>query len=432
MNGGARGALVRTYLRVRQPGMWRALERLESSQWMTPGEIEALQARRLQALLVHAGRHVPYYKEVFGRLGFDPSTATLADLTALPVLDRDTLRDRFEDLRARSPRPGARPRSTGGSTGRGVRVLVDDAEMASRGARQYRHLRWLGCEPGGRVAYVWGSDIDARDHRGPAGRLRDVLRGVLWLDAFSMQSGRLDEDLERLRRHDPDVVIGYPSSLHLLARHALETGRRLRLRAVESSAEVLSEGVRRDLSEAFGCEVRDRYGCREAGIVAHECPQGRLHVNAESVVVEVVQGELLLTTMDNFAMPLVRYRNEDLAEILEGACPCGRGLPTLRSILGRRSDIIRAPGGRLIHGEFFTHLFYDVAGITRFQVRQTEISLLKISYVSDDTFDDAARARLDRLIRDHADPSFRVEWRRVAEIPAAPSGKFRFTLSDLT
>jgi phenylacetate-CoA ligase len=104
----------------------------------------------------------------------------------------------------------------------------------------------------------------------------------------------------------------------------------------------------------------------------------------------------------------------------------------LRSILGRRSDIIRAPGGRLIHGEFFTHLFYDVAGITRFQVRQTEPARLIISVVADPSFDDAAQVRLQNLIAEHADPAFRVEWRRVAEIAAATSGKFRFTLSDLS
>jgi phenylacetate-CoA ligase len=427
-----RASLVRLYLRARQPRMWSLLSRLEASQWMSPARIEQEQVRRLRALLSHAARHVPYYTELFTRVGFDPSRATRESLAALPVLDRDTLRDRFEDLRSRATHPGARTRSTGGSTGRGVRVLVDDEEMISRAARQHRNLRWLGCAPGGRIAYVWGSDIDARDHHGAAGRLRDAARGLLWLDAFTMETARLDQDLERLRRHEPDVVIGYPSSLHLLARRALETRRPLALRAVETSAEVLSPGVRRDLQEAFGCAVLDRYGCREAGIVAHECPEGRLHVNAESVLVEVVGGEVLLTTLDNHVMPLVRYRNEDIAETLEGTCPCGRGLPMLRSILGRRSDIIRAPGGRLIHGEFFTHLFYDVAGITRFQVRQTEPARLIISVVADPSFDDAAQVRLQNLIAEHADPAFRVEWRRVAEIAAATSGKFRFTLSDLS
>jgi phenylacetate-CoA ligase len=427
-----RAPLVRLYLRARQPRMWRLLQRLEASQWMTPAAVEDLQTRKLRAMLSHAARHVPYYAEIFRKTGFDPGAATADSLANLPVLDRDVLRDRFDDLRSRERSAGTRVRATGGSTGRGVRVLVDEGEMISRAARQHRSLRWLGCEPGGRIAYVWGSDIDARDHRGMAGRLRDAARGVLWLDAFAMQAARLDEDLERLRRHDPDVVIGYPSSLHLLARRALETGRTLRLRAVETSAEVLSDAVRRDLREAFGCRVLDRYGCREAGIVAHECPEGRLHVNAESVLVEVRGREVLITTLDNHAMPLVRYHNEDLAETLPGACPCGRGLPMLQSILGRRSDIIRSPGGRLIHGEFFTHLFYDVAGITRFQVRQTEPALLVISVVAGSSFDGAARALLERRIADHADPAFRVEWRQVAEIPAVTSGKFRFTLSDLT
>jgi phenylacetate-CoA ligase len=430
MNG-LRRALIRLYMRARQRDVLRSLSDMEASQWRSPEEIRDLQTARLRAMLTRAQREVPYYAEILRQARLDPREATVAGLSALPVLERETLQERFDDLTARGARPGTRVRATGGSTGRGVRVLVDHAEMVSRAARQYRNLRWIGWDLGGRLAYVWGSDVDARDHRGLAGRARDAARGILWLDAFSMEGRRLDQDLDRLRRHDPDVLIGYPSSLHLLARRLLDTGRHLPLRGIETSAEVLTEGVRRDLREAFGCEVRDRYGCREAGIVAHECPQGRLHVNAESILVEVVKGSLLLTTLDNHVMPLVRYRNEDLGEALDEACPCGRGLPALRSILGRSSDIIRSPSGRLIHGEFFTHLFYEAAGVTRFQVRQTDPERLVISVVAGDVFDDAARSRVERLIREHGDPRFAVEWRRVAEIPAGPSGKYRFTLSDL-
>jgi phenylacetate-CoA ligase len=130
-------------------------------------------------------------------------------------------------------------------------------------------------------------------------------------------------------------------------------------------------------------------------------------------------------------MPLIRYRNEDLAELGTEACSCGRSLPTLAKVLGRSADIIRSPAGRLIHGEFFTHLFYDAPGVTRFQVRQASLDHLVISVVGNEQFDDRARSHLAEKIARHGDPAFRIEWRDVGAIEPGPAGKHRFTLSDL-
>ena len=104
----------------------------------------------------------------------------------------------------------------------------------------------------------------------------------------------------------------------------------------------------------------------------------------------------------------------------------------MKQILGRSADIIRSPSGRLIHGEFFTHLFYDVEGVERFQVRQTAVDRLVVSVVATEAFDEQARNRLSAKIAAHGDPGFHVAWRRVPRIEPGPSGKFRFTLSDLT
>jgi phenylacetate-CoA ligase len=130
-------------------------------------------------------------------------------------------------------------------------------------------------------------------------------------------------------------------------------------------------------------------------------------------------------------MPLIRYRNEDLVKIGGEACPCGRGLPMMTQVVGRRSDIIQSPSGRAIHGEFFTHLFYDAPGIREFQVVQTAPADLVIRVVADASFGASHRNRIEAAIRDHADAAFRVRWETLAEIPRGASGKFRFTLSEV-
>ena len=424
-----RKALVRAWMAARAGPLLATLREIEKSQWLAADQLAELQVRKLRAVLMHAGAHVPYYRDLFRSVRFEPeSVRSTGDLARIPVLDRETLTARFDDLLAEPASPGRFVRSTGGSTGRPLRFAVDTHEMTTRSAHIYRGLGWLGWTPGDKTAYVWGSDIDTREHKGLLGSARDAFMGVLWLDAFTMSAERIDRCLERLSRFAPTVLIGYPSSLHLLAQRAIECSIRPRIGGIECSAEMLTPRVRDDLKRAFGCPVLDRYGCRETGVVAHECPEGSLHINSESVVVESVGGELLLTTLNNRAMPLIRYRNEDLAVPGEGTCICGRGLPLLAKLQGRVSDIIRSPAGRLIHGEFFTHLFYGADEVRRFQVKQTRRDHLEIRVVATDRFDISCRERLEHAIVTHADAAFRVTWIRVDDIPSGQSGKYRFII----
>jgi phenylacetate-coenzyme A ligase PaaK-like adenylate-forming protein len=427
-----RAALFRAYAAMRARPLLDYLAAIEASQWLPPERVLSLQTEKLRAILKHAARTVPFYQERFREARFDPEGVRgPADLGALPPLERDTVAERLEEMAARPAAASMTLRSTGGSTGRPTRFLVDDAEMRARSAHIYRNLRWLGWDLGERAAYLWGSDVDSKEHKGWKGAARDAFAGVLWMDAFRIGREDLDSCLARLSRFDPAVLIGYPSSLHLLAERARETAQGPKLRGIETSAEMLAPRVRRDLEETFGCRVLDRYGCREAGVVAHECAEGRMHVNAEAVVMESVGGEVLLTTLNNRAMPLIRYRNEDLATLSQEQCPCGRGLPLVERVRGRVSDIIRSPSGRLIHGEFFTHLFYEAPGVRRFQVRQTSADRLEVSVVGTEAFDDRARLEMEKVILAHADPAFRITWISVPEIAVAPSGKFRFTVSEL-
>ena len=425
-----RKALVRAWMAARARPLLASLAEIEKSQWLSADEVAGLQNRKLRETLAHAAGSVPYYRDLFRKEGFDPmSVRSVTDLRRLPPLGRETLTARFDDLLADPAPPGRFIRSTGGSTGRPLRFAVDPHEMITRSAHIYRGLGWLGWHPGDKVAYVWGSDIDTREHKGTLGRLRDTFMRVLWLDAFTLSEELLDQYLDRLRVFEPKVLIGYPSSLHLLAQRAMETSVRPRIGGIECSAEMLTPRVREDLRAAFGCPVLDRYGCRETGVVAHECPEGALHINAESVVVESLEGELLLTTLNNRSMPLIRYHNEDLGLLSERRCPCGRGLPLMDKLQGRMSDIIRTPGGRLIHGEFFTHLFYGVRDVSRFQVKQTRRDHLEIRVVAGERFMLADQKELERAIVAHADQAFGVTWMRVDEIPSGQSGKYRFIIA---
>ncbi len=425
----------RAYLELRQGKVLRLLGDLERAQWHSPDEVRARQWDRLRALLAHAAAKVPFYRRAFLEAGLNPiDLAGPEVMERLPIVSKEMLRARRDEFLSEDARSrGATPNATGGSTGAPLTFFQDRVYRLHRDAVMYRGYRWCGWRAGGPLAFLWGSDVDSRSHRGLGG-VRDALLGITWIDAFTLEERALDRVLDDLARADPEILVGYASSLRHLARRALARGGGPRLRAVETSAELLTADARRDIEAAFSCRVLDRYGCREAGVIAHECRAGEgWHISAETVWLETdPEGRLLLTTLMNYSMPLVRYRNEDLVALGSKRCSCGRGLPLMTGVAGRIADIILSPSGRAIHGEFFTHLFYGVPGVREFQVVQKAAADLLIRVVADASFTAEHRARIEASIRDHADAAFRVRWESPAEIPRGLSGKFRFTISEIS
>ncbi|MBI3448536.1 MAG: phenylacetate--CoA ligase family protein [Acidobacteria bacterium] len=430
----ARRLLHGAYLRARQGKVLALLAGMERDEWLSRDELQARQRARLREILVHAAAHVPFYREILAGAGVNPGTEEPAELLArLPVVTKEMLRERGEAFRSDDGVPrGATVNSTGGSTGQPLTFYQDDLYRLHRQAVMYRGFRWCGWRVGGPLAYLWGSDVDSRSHRG-AGALRDAALGVTWVDAFTLDDLAIDRVLDRIGAARPDILIGYASSIRHLARRALARGGGPRLRAIETSAELLTPDARETIERAFGSRVFDRYGCREAGVVSHECGAGDgWHINTETVWLETdAEGRLLLSTLMNYSMPLLRYRNEDLVELGRTGCRCGRGLPLMTRVVGRRADIILSPSGRAIHGEFFTHLFYGVPGVVEFQVVQKTREDLVIRVVAGESFDEAARGRIERTILQHGDAAFRIRWEMPREIPRGRSGKHRFTISEI-
>ena len=303
-----------------------------------------------------------------------------------------------------------------------------------------RHNEWAGWSFGVKMAKVWGSDRDlAKSH---VERIKHrFIRRQIQLNAFEITEPILRDFFQQIRRFRPEVILGYASSLEQVARYVLENRKTIgRIKGVISSAETLFPEQRQIIEAAFRTKVFNRYGSREVGLIASECEQSAgLHVAAETQIVELVPQsdteyeELIVTNLCNYAMPLIRYGLEDVAIRSRQCCPCGRGLPLLSGIVGRKSDILRFRDGKEIHGEFFTHLFYGERGVKAFRVVQETMEHLVVEIVPMNDLNPNDFERIRKRIQDSCNRlGCHTRVKLVRELTATtPTGKFRFTICEL-
>lgn len=414
---------------------YRAMER-----W-TPETFQAWRWERLRAQLEHAARTVPYWREVFARLGARPEEFRREEqLAGLPLTTKELINAAGDALTSTQPVSGAITRSsTGGSTGRNVWFLVDREAHDRRRAAGRLTEEWDGVRPGTRTATIWGASLETESSRGA--RLYDRLTNRLFLSAYGVGPAELDEYAGRLVRFRPEVISSYPSILLDLARRwGRQRCRAIGARILYLSAEALFPPVRAELEELFGAVVRDRYACREFGMIAADCPlDGGLHLMEMRLFVELLPSEedpelkeLVITDLDNRVMPLIRYRIDDLARPAHGPCRCGRPLARIERIEGRVLDVVTTPDGRSFGGTFFTLVLRPLdRSIERFQVVQDRPDHLTIRLVPGPGYDDAARGRVVALLAEQLGPSLAVDLLEVSEIPALASGKRRFVVREI-
>jgi phenylacetate-CoA ligase len=197
------------------------------------------------------------------------------------------------------------------------------------------------------------------------------------------------------------------------------------------------------IEEAFRCPVFDRYGCREFGNIAHECGQHNgYHINVERFVIEILNdhgkpvepgesGEIIVTDLDNYGFPFIRYRTGDMAVASARICSCGRGLPLLKSIEGRVFDVVKAPNGNRIAGTFWTLALRSVPGVKHFQIEQISIDQLIVRIVKDYDYSIKSETAIIDLIRDKCGNNIEIEMIYTDNIPVTLSGKRRFIISHV-
>jgi phenylacetate-CoA ligase len=410
------------------------LWQLEASEWWTPEELARHQQRQLAALRAHAAATVPFYED---RLG--------GDWSRVPIATRDELIAAGPRLLTRqypATHGAVEDIMTSRTSGEPVRLKTTAILGAFWSAITLRDHRWHRRDLGVRLAAIrhTGGDAPPPDGQRAAGwgPATEAFAPDAPLSVLSVAS-TTEEQLAWLVREDPAYLLIYPTVLDALLRRIAATGARLpSLRQVRTISEALPEGIRARCREVLGVPLVDTYSAQEVGYIALECPAGAgYHVQAERLLVEILAGDgtpcrpgeigrVVVTDLHNFATPILRYDLGDYAEV-GAACPCGRGLPVLTRIVGRRRGMLTYPDGRTVW-PVFTVAARRAARYREIQLVQETVDRLRARVVPDGELD--ARALVAALHGCFGHP-FAIEVEVVERLARSPAGKLEEFVSRL-
>lgn len=377
---------------------------LSKSDRATDAEVRRQQSEWLGKLLRHAHANVPWYSARFRTYGVradgpDP----FAELAKLPVLTKAEVRENHADFCV----PGVAARSmklaTSGTTGEPLVAYTSPEQWVIEQATVWRQWKWAGYRFRDPIA-IFRSYAPKPGE--PLVKI-DRLRNWAYFSVFRMDDAAIDGYAQFLQQWKPKYLRGYPSSLLLVAQHALRRGWKLPgLKGAFAASEAVPAELRGTLREAFGIELFDHYGQAEITCMFHDCERhAGMHVDWEYGFVELLPSSepglhrIIATNLHNTAMPLLRYDTGDLAEGGWERCPCGRTAPIIRAIRGRKDDfLIARDGSRMATVNLYTY-FSKLGEIQRFQLSQSQPGELVVNFALWGAADDARHKALADKVR---------------------------------
>lgn len=421
----------------------RSINRLK---W-TEDELKDFQWHRLEKLLKHCWDNVPFYKKHWQLAGIINITdiKNLTDFEKLPVLTKQNVNDNYNQLIPESAKGKNIKKATGGSTGQPFRFELDELSNDARQAIMWRGYGWLHAGIGVKSLFLWGDNV------GKISLLKKIKEKLYhqfynrkMVSTFDMNLKHMDKYVQEINDYCPETIVSYVNPLYEVAKYINKTQSKVHSpKSLLTGAEPLYEYQRIEIERAFNSKVYNTYGCREFMLIAAECEkQQGLHINIDHLVVETLDehnkavkgeaGDIVITDLMNYGMPLIRYVNGDRATLSDTSCDCGNPLPMIEKVNGRKLDVIKTISGQMIPGELFPHLFKEFNGLIKFQVKQSDIKSLDIYLVTNEEFNNSALDAIKNEINKYSKQELTLNFHMVNDIPLTSSGKYRVTISELS
>ncbi len=400
-------------------------------------ELDRLQTKRLRHIVDHTYRTVPFYHRKFREAGIHPSMIRgPSDLHLIPFTTKEELlRTPLKDLISKHTNISTCVHSrTSGSTGTNMSVIYDARAYAYERALTYR------CN--------MTSGLRATDMMLAISSPNAALQRPSWFQKMGLFRKTnvsvltpVSSILSIIQRLRPNVIYGYSSALWMLSTEILNSNIVItQPRFIMSTAELLDQKMRADISEAFGVPVLDQFGCVEMGRTAFECPTHMgYHMNIDSFVFEFLRdtepvetdeaGEIVYTNLYNYSMPLIRYAVGDIAVPTDERCICDRTLPLMKQIIGRNDDIITTPEGKPVTPILFALIMKYRTDVREYRVIQEDRQTLHIEVVPNDGFSDQSEQEIIQSVKKSVSRGFNVIIERVSHIERTSGGKMRSVIS---
>lgn len=415
---------------------WDLLEKVKDAKSWSPEKINEYQCQRLHEMVKYCYENIPYYRKVFDELCLTPDDInTQDDLTKIPILDKQTIRERPHDFLPVNGKHAYTIQHTSGSTGTPLALHTDEETYKLAMALLVDFEESYGVAFGAPRATFAGRMLKASDRMTPPFWRFNKAENQLLFSSYHLNKTTFPSYADALNRFQPEELIGYPSALCELATHYLEQDivPAFQPNLIVSNSENLLEWQRKKIRQVFKCNVKDYYSTAEYVNFAGENRQGTYSSNpligiTEFEVIEPndPSGNLIMTTLTNRAMPLIRYRIGDVATPVNSS-ETTKGAPVLSGIDGRIDDYLETTDGRKIGR--VSQIFKGLPGIREAQVIQEKTGSVIFRVVPDGTGSDFKDGLIKNAkLRLGNDFSFRIQY--VDEIPRGVNGKFRFVLKS--
>ena len=421
---------------------------LRKNAWLKRSELERIQQKKLRAIVKHAYHNVPFYHKLFDSVGVKPEDIkTIDDLSKIPIVTKSQIQRAESDFIARDiDTSKCTERKTSGSTGLPLKVVRCGEESSIGGATYSRLYKENGLRRED-VVYALTSPTNVPD-------IKD--RGLFYSIVYNLAEKSLGKptykyvsvfenmknQLSILKKTNPTVISGYSMSIKLLAMAVKDSGINTLPRLIFTASELLDAESIKIISSAFGVNPTDFYATIENDVVAWECSEhAGYHTNIDTLAIEFIKdneivaagekGEVILTNLYAYAMPLIRYKIGDVGIPSDEECPCGRGLPLMDLIEGRADDFVKVPSGRIFSPIAVDYLILSSGKIAHFRIIQEKEDRFTIELVKGKDFSEDVIYQIEARFKQVLGDDIQIEFKIVDEITREESGKLRSVVSKV-
>lgn len=404
--------------------------------------------RLINNILEHAYNNVPYYRSALATDSKKaPFISSLDELAQFPILTKTKIRGAQSALFSKDHRSRKSFINTsGGSTGEPLAIL-QDRNFLQKSSGLFALIKEIRTgDPFCRTVTLWGASRDiGSNQKSFKGRLIDFFNNTEIINAAKLTPEVIHHFVHTINKRRPPLIIAYVRSIYEVAKFVQQHNIKVaQQQAIHTGAGQLYPFMRELIEEVFKCKVFNHYGARETGALATECSEHNgLHILGSSVHLEIVnekgdtcspgeEGDILVTSLTNYSMPLIRYKIGDRAVAMEQtACSCGIVFPKIAKISGRTVNNFRLHSGGYVSGEYLTLTFNHIPGITNFQIRQKALNEITIYLVITDQYNTDTENKTSIKLKELFGPDLKIQFRYVNDIPLTKTGKHLFTISEI-